>query len=284
MEKINRSKSEKVVLIIFFVVFLLYAISLIFPFAWLLNNSFKLSRDFFTNLWSLPKTFFLGNYSEAFSEKIRGFNIISMFLNSVFITCIGTILSLLCSCLAAYTIAKYKFFGRDIIYMIAISIMLIPTVGAVTATYKLLIDTKLYNSYLGIFLLYSGGFGFSFLLLYGYFKNISWSYAEAAFVDGASDFKVFIKIMLPQAMPAITALAVIQAIGLWNDYFTPYMYLPKYPTLAVGMQELVLKMDSQSNYPRLFAIMIISIIPIIILFICFQKTIMDNTVTGGLKG
>ena len=132
--------------------------------------------------------------------------------------------------------------------------------------------------------MYSGGFGFSFIMLYGYFQNLSWSYAEAAFIDGCSDFRVFLQIMLPQAMPVLCALGIVQAINLWNDYFTPYMYMPQYPTLAVGLDGIVREMTARSNWPLLFATMLITIVPILAVFIAFQRTIMENMTTGGLKG
>ena len=81
----------------------------------------------------------------------------------------------------------------------AIVVMLIPSIGTIAALYKFMISTHLFNTHLGLVLLYSGGFGFNFILLYGFFKSVSWSYAEAGFVDGASDAQGFLRIMLPQA-------------------------------------------------------------------------------------
>ena len=162
--------------------------------------------------------------------------------------------------------------------------MLIPTVGTLTATYQLMVTTGLYNTYIGIIIMSSGGLGINFVLIYGYFQSISWSYAESAMIDGAGDFRVFIQIMLPQIKPALVAVCIISAINYWNDYFTPYMYLRSHPTVAVGLQSIVNMMSAQSDWPRLFAAMIVSIIPVLVLFIVFQKTIMENTVAGGLKG
>lgn len=278
-----RNKFEKIVMGIAFAVFVIYAITLIFPFLWLIMNSLKGQREFTANIWGLPQLQ-ANNYSKAFSLEIKGFSLVDMFGNSILITIIGTAISIFVSSMSAYVVSKYDFKLKRLIYMISITIILVPTVGSIAATYQLFQITNLYNTYLGLFLLYSGGFGFSFILLYGYFRNISWSYAEAAFIDGCSDFKVFLKVMMPQVAPALIALAVIQSIGLWNDYFTPYMFLPQYPTLAVGLNGLVEGIQSRGDWPTLFAVMVVSIIPILIMFILFQKTIMENTVAGGLKG
>ena len=116
------------------------------------------------------------------------------------------------------------------------------------------------------------------------FKSISWTYAEAAMVDGASDFRVFTTVMLPLATPTMIPLVILNVISLWNDYFTPYMYLKGKPTLAVGLQAMVSQMEYNANWPALFVLMLLSMLPIIILFICFQKQIMTNVTAGGLKG
>ena len=273
----KRTKSEKITIYIALVIFILYAFTLIFPFFWLLLNSFKTNQDFFTNIWGLPIDWVFTNYVDAFGLQVRNFNLFMMFGNSVFIVIVGTFISMFVSSMAAYTISKYHFFGRRAIYMIAITVMLVPSVGTIPATYQFLQQTGLYNNYLGIFLMYSGGFGFSFIMLYGYFQNLSWSYAEAAFIDGCSDFRVFLQIMLPQAMPVLCALGIVQAINLWNDYFTPYMYMPQYPTLAVGLDGIVREMTARSNWPLLFATMLITIVPILAVFIrCLAAVSPEN--------
>ena len=165
-------------------------------------------------------------------------------------------------------------------------VMLIPSIGTIAALYKFMISTHLFNTHLGLVLLYSGGFGFNFILLYGFFKSVSWSYAEAGFVDGASDAQVFLRIMLPQARPGIIAVAIIQGINVWNDYFNPYMFLQDKSkmTLAVGIYNLVQEQSYAADWPKLFAAMIIATVPVLIVYAIFSNTIIENTVAGGLKG
>ena len=105
-------------------------------------------------------------------------------------------------------------------------------------------------------------------------------------MDGASDFQVFTRVMLPQAKPAIGAVALIQGINIWNDYFTPFMFLQskeKY-TLAVGLRQIVLEQSYSADWPKMFAAMIIATIPILVIYALFQNSIMENTLAGGLKG
>ena len=280
----KRSSKEKVVMAVFFVIFVIYALTLIFPFLWTFYNSFKTNREFFAagGVWSFPKRWLADNYIKVW----QSYNLVTYFLNSIKLTVLGTLLSIVSSSMAAYIVAKYDFKGRNIIYTTAITVMIVPGIGSLAALFKFMNATGLYDTHVGILLLYAGGIGFNFVILYGFFKGISWSYAEAAFVDGASDLQVFLKIMLPQAKPAIGAVAVIQGINVWNDYFTPYMFLQskeKY-TLAVGLRQIVLEQSYSADWPKMFAAMIIATIPILIVYALFQNVIMENTVAGGLKG
>ena len=280
----KRTRAEKIIVSIFFGIFIIYSLSLIFPFLWTLYNSVKTNQEFFSagGVWSMPKQLVLDNYLKVWNQ----YNLVRYFLNSIYITLCGTLLSVLSSSVTAYVVAKYKFFGRNTLYTVAIAATLIPSVGTLAALYKFMNVTGLYDTHIGIILLYAGGLGMNFIILYGYFKGISWSYAEAAFVDGASDAQVFFKIMLPQAKPALGAVSIIQGINVWNDYFSPYMFISsteKY-TLAVGLRQIVLEQSYAADWPKMFAAMIISTVPIIIIYACFQNTIMENTVAGGLKG
>lgn len=260
----------------------LYMLTLIFPFAWMLLNSFKSNLDFFQDIWNFPEKPLWSNYIHVWDQM----NLLVYFGNSIMLTAFGTLSSVLTASMAAYVIAKYKFRLSRLLYTMAIVVMLIPSIGTIAALYKFMIATHLFNTHLGLVILYSGGFGFNFILLYGFFKSISWSYAEAGFVDGATDAQVFLRIMLPQARPGIIAVSIIQAINVWNDYFNPYMFLQdkNKMTLAVGIYNLVQEQSYAADWPKLFAAMIISTVPVLIAYTLFSNTIIENTVAGGLKG
>lgn len=268
-----------------FVLFVLYAASLLFPFVWCFINSFKDRKEFIFNIWGFAETPVWSNWIDCFHLTYNDVNIFGMFLNSTIYMIGCTAVSIFFCCCTAYTIAKYRFVGRNFLYTLAYVLMMIPAVGSTAATYKLFNQLNFYDTYWGIILTSCGGFGMSFVYLYGFFKNLSWSYAEAALVDGAGHFRIFFEIMIPMAIPSVAAVAVLQMIGIWNDYFTVYMYAPSKVTIAVGLKGLV---DSTSygkiSYPQLFAVMLISIVPVVAVYAAFQKTIIDNTSVGGLKG
>lgn len=279
----KRPKNERITLTIVFVIFVLYSITLIYPFVMMLYNSFKLSEGFFKDIWGLPVNPTIANYREVFGLKFQKTGIFGMFFNSIVLTTIGVGIGILLSCMTSYIIAKYPFKGSKFVYSMVVVCMMIPTTGSLSATYSLLNKTKLLNTFIGNFLM-QGGFGGVFLYLYAYFKSVSWTYAESAFIDGAGHARVFFQIMLPQVMGGVMAFFLISFISAWNDYFSQYLFLRSKPTIAVGLYLIVSKYKKNNNWPQIFAGATVVIIPTLIFFAIFSRKIMENTSVGGIKG
>lgn len=268
---------------IIFILFALYAVSMIYPFVWAFLSSLKGQMEYYKDKFSLPKDWLFSNYALAFTTlSANGKNMFLMLFNSVWFAFGGTLLSVASSVMVAYVVAKYRFVGRRTIYRIALLIMMIPIVGSLPSQFLVFYKLKLYDSPL-ILLSYTGGFGFNFIILYAYFKSLPWSYAEAGYMDGAGHFTIFFRIMLPQALSSVTALSLIAFIGIWNDYMSPILFLPSYPTLSAGLYTYQQEFVRNLNYPLLFAGVLMSTAPVLIIFIVFQNTLMDMTITGGIK-
>lgn len=281
--RIKRGKADVIMIAVVFTLFVIYALTLVYPFLWCIMNSFKLQKEFIMNVNGLPQNPTLVNWSESFKVTIEnGIGIPQMYLNSIILTLGCTFLSLFSCSATAYVISKYNFPFKHVLYTGALVIMMIPTMGSMASMYKLYNDTHLINTYTGILITSLGGFGTGFLLLYGFYSNLSWGYAEAAQLDGAGPFRIYFKIMLPMAVPAIVSVGILQGIGYWNDYFTIYMYAPQKATIAYGIQRIY-SLES-NNIPKVFAAMMISMLPILVVFASCQKIIMNNTSVGGLKG
>lgn len=282
-DKIKRSGTDLTFMWIMFVLFVFYAISLLFPFLWCFMNSFKGMQEFFYNVNGLPVVWYFDNWKTSFTLSIdNNITIPQMYLNSVILTVGCTFFSMFSCSATAYVLTKFDFYGKSAIYTAAIVIMMIPTMGSMAAMYRLYNNIGLINTYTGIFITSMGGFGSGFLLLYGFYKNLSWTYAEAAQIDGAGHFRIYFGIMLPMAVPALTAVGILTGIGFWNDYFTVYMYAPEKANIAYGIQRI--SSEAGADLPQVFAAMMLSVIPVLVVFACFQKTIMQNTAVGGVKG
>ena len=287
----QRSKGEKVLFGIVFVLFFLYAASLIFPLLWLLINSLQDRTIYEVNLalgnaFEFPSALHWENYSYAFTQlSYNGANIFMMFFNSIWYTLAYTLGGVLMSAFTGYALAKYRFKLRGFMYGVIIFTMTIPTVGTTGALFNLVYNVlHIYDSPFYVILKHLCGTGLNFLVLYGFFRNVSWSYAEAAFMDGAGHARVFFSIMLPQALPAIVTLSIVSGIAAWNDYMDVPMYLPSFPTIASGMYGVSRTLPRQGYSTVYFAALVISMLPILILFTCFSNVIMKNFAVGGLKG
>ncbi len=273
-------KFSKPVLIVAEILLFAYAISLIFPYIWVFINSFKTVPEFYNSTWSLPEKIDFTNYIRA----IRETNMLSYFKTSILLTIIGTVLQVIFSAGTAYVLAKYRFKGNKLIYGMAIVGFLIPTSGTLAPLYVFLKDTGLFNIN-GLIIMYATGMGTNMVIFYSFFKKISWSYAEAAFIDGAGDFKVFWKVMFPMAREATIAVTIITAINIWNDYFLPSILLtnPELQTVAVGLRSLQIQQQYNATWTVLFAAVIVATLPTILIYIIFQDRIAKGFLVGGLK-
>ena len=292
----NRSLVEKIVFGIVFVLFSIYAVLIAYPLVYLLIKSLQYTKDYIGATWpgdGVPPTFYfpsgidLMNYVSAFTEMKQPtaegeIGLIGMTFNSIWYVAIRIVFNVLACAVTGYNLAKYKFPGCNLIYGIAIFSMTIPVVGTTGSLYKLASDLMIVNTPLWVVLISLGGFGFNFLVMYGFFSNVSWSYAEAVFLDGGGHFTAFFKVMLPQATPSLITLGILGFIGYWNDYTTMLMFLPSYPTLASGLYVLDLAMRDQR--PIYFAGLVIMLIPVLTVFAVFSDLFMGNMTVGGLKG
>lgn len=281
--KTKQKASYRIMQVIVLTIFIVYAASLVYSIFWAFLTSLKTHTEFKSNSNGFPKEWLFSNYVEAFKMlSVDGHGIIQMFFNSLWYAGGGAILSVFVSSMVAYVVAKYKFPGRKLLHTVALLTMMLPIVGAMPSQFKVFDTLKILNTP-WMLLASAGGFGFNFIILYSYFKSLPWTYAEAGFIDGAKDLRVFLQIMLPQALSVMGSLLIVAGIGMWNDYMSPLLFLRDYPTLSAGLYAYQIK-NSKFDVPLLFAGLLMSTVPVVILFVCFQNTMMDMTMAGGIKG
>ena len=279
----SRNKAEKIVFALVFGIFALYAASYLYVLLWTVMSSLKSNREFFSSPFALPQNWLFKNYLDSFKMlEYNGTNYFGMLFNSLWFTFGGLIISLIVSACTAYVLAKYKFRGSQAIYATALFIMIIPIMGSLPANYKLMSDLGLRNSPLFL-ITFTGGFGFNFFILHSYFRNLPWSYAEAAFIDGGGHFLVFFRIMIPLALGPVVTLFVVAFVQNWNDYMTMILYLPSYPTLASGLYTFQANSQRLVNWPVYYAGLLISLIPVLVLFAFCSDIMMRNMNVGGIK-
>jgi len=279
----NRPLSETITYIIVFFIFCTFALSYLYIFFWGIIAGLKTHSEIVLSPFNLPKSPQWQNYIDVFRLlNVNGYNFFGMLYNSLYFSLLGPLIQNMISCMLAYVTNKYKFLGSKF-YMLVVTVMLImPIYGSGGSAYRLYYNLGLINSYAHIILAF-GGMNMTYLLYHAAFSSVSWSYAEAAFIDGANDYSVFFKIMLPQVMKIFGALFLLAWIADWNNYSSALIYLPKLPTLAGGIYLFELDMIYHVRRDILYAAYMITAIPPLILFAFFNKTLMSNVSLGGIK-
>lgn len=272
----------------------LYTLSLFFPFLWAFFASLKDSFDFSKNPFWPTKDMSYDNFVNAFrymSVEVSGTQgtktvlFVRLVLNSLVYAVGCGLCHTLAPCLAAYATSKYHFRFSNFLYGFVIVAMLLPSVGTLASEIQITKALGLFDSFFGMFVMRFSLLGSNFLIFYATFKSVSWEYAEAAMIDGASHFRVFSTIMLPLAKTAFGAVFMLAFITYWNEYTTPMVFLPSQPTLAYGLWYFRQNPDPRySSVPMQLAACLISCIPIFLLFMLFKNRIMGNLTMGGLKG
>ena len=287
MEKLERKRTrgEKVFMGVMFVFFVTYSFAIIYAFAYIFMNALKTNGEFFDDRNALPKQWLFTNFIDMFQKiEYNSANFFEMFGNSILLTVESSVAAIVFPTITAYVLSKYKFKFCKFLYSLAIVMQTIPTIGSLTAQYQFVYAMGINDNYSLIWLLSAGSLTFNMIIIYAGFESISWTYAEAAQMDGAGHFRIFVSIMLPLAKPFIIANFVTTFINKWNDYMTPFLYMDRFPTVALGLYQFQQKQTFATDMPPLFAGIVVSVLPVLILFSCMQKSIIGNTIAGGIKG
>lgn len=271
----------------------LASITFIYVIIWMVLNSFRSWESFLLdplNVFDF-KDYTFDNYKQVFKyvyhgEKRKTFTYLQMLGNSVIHTTIGVTIGLIFEPLIGYVMAKFNFKHLNSILLIMIFIsMTIPSIGSVYNTVKLMnVTLKLKNNWLNLILQLAGGINFSAIIYMNYFKNIPNDYAESAYIDGASEFKTYIKIYFVLAKPLLIATTVLRIIGFWNDYYSIFLYMPNKPTMAMGLWYIQQDFGEDFNYPPIFAALTLTSAISLLLYAMFSKQIMSSLAVGGVKG
>ena len=283
--------------IIMLVCLILYTISLLGVLAWGLMTSFKGPIDFMDHPYQFPQKivnniktvleeFKLDNTITADGLSSRRVTLPQMFLYSILYALGSAVAATIIPCVTAYACARFPFKFSKVLYTVVIVAMIIPTVGNLPSELQMVVNLKLYNKIYGLWLLKANFLGMYFLVFYGVFKSFPASFTEAAKIDGASNWTIMVKIAFPLVMNVMSTVLLINFINFWNDYQTPLLYMPAYPTVAYGLFQLNMGAvrGKMANVPAKMAASLLVVIPTVVLFIIFQGKLLGSLTVGGVKG
>lgn len=260
----------------------LLALSMVVPFLWMLSTSLKPDRFL---LSFPPKLISTEMDFSSYRELFMLFPMLRMLLNSILVSAAVTFGQLLLASSSAYAFARMSFWGSRTIFLLFLGIFMVPTQVVLTPLFIITRNLRWLNTYQGIiFPLISMRLSFAIFLLYQYFKSVPFSFDEAAFLEGAHHGIVFGRVILPLVKPALAILFVLFFMESWNTFLWPLLAIrdTELMTLPVGLSALQGRYSTEWNL--MMAGAVISVLPIILVFLSAQKQFLEGMVRSGIKG
>ena len=259
------------------------AIAVLFPFYWMILTSFKTQGAY--NAEEVPKFYTfaptLANYKVAFTAV----PLARYFLNTLIFTLITTAAMMVVIVLAAYGFARMDFKGKNLVFSLFLSLMMIPNELVIITNYVTITSWNMRNTFAGL-ILPSITSVFYIYLLKENFEQIPEELYKAAKVDGTSDFKYLLRVMVPISKPTLVTITILKVIECWNSYVWPRLITDdrNYYLVSNGIQEIRQNGFGRDNIPAMMAAVVVISVPLIILFLCFRNRIMEGVSRGGTKG
>ena len=281
--KEHQKTSRTVKKAIIYTLLAIWAIIVLFPFYWMILSSFKSYGDY--NAESVPQFFAqnptIDNYITAFTSV----PLLDYFLNTLIFTVLTTVLMLVIIVPAAFAFARLNFKGKNLVFVLFLSLMMIPSELVIITNFVTITELDLRNTFTGL-ILPSVTSIFYIYLLKENFSQIPDELYYAAKADGTSDLKYLWKVMIPICKPTIITVTILKVIECWNSYVWPRLITDdqNYFLVSNGIQEIRQSGFGRENIPAMMAAVVVISVPLIVLFLIFRKKIMAGVARGGTKG
>lgn len=287
---------EKLMKVFTYLCLSIFAFSILVPLGWAFLASLKHKSEFYGNPWALPKGLYFENFRKAFIEANMG----EYFINSVIVTALALAILLVVSIPAAYVLARFQFKTKKLVstlftaglfinvnyIVVPIFLLVLDGEKAVKKIFALPVGMSVFlDSRIVLSIIYAAtAIPFTIYLLINYFKTLSRSYEEAAYIDGCSKLKTLIHIIIPMAKPSIITVILFNFLSFWNEYIIALTMLPNgSKTLPLGLINLMQVQKTATDYGAMYAGLVIVMIPTIILYILVQKKLTEGMTVGGVK-
>lgn len=281
--EIAAQRRNHAITVVTYTLLTVWAILVLFPFYWMVLTSVKsygaYNSEWIPQLYTLSPT--LQNYRDAFTAVPLG----GYFTNTIVFTVVTTLMMLVVTVLAAFAFARLNFRGKDLAFTLFLSLMMIPTELVVITNYVTITNADLRNTFTGL-ILPSVTSVFYIYLLKENFSQIPDELYYAAKVDGTSDLKYLLKVLIPICKPTIVTITILKVIECWNSYVWPRLVTDDqaYFLVSNGIQEIRENGFGRENIPAMMAAIVVISVPLIIIFLIFRKKIMAGVSRGGIKG
>lgn len=279
MENTNRLK--RIVLKFFINVLLVFTVLItVFPLLWVLVSSFKTNGEILSSPFALPQTISFVQYKYLFEN----YNFIRYFFNSLIVSLLATFIGLVIFSMAAYIFAKFEFKFKNLLFSLFVITLLVPVHSKAQPIFSLIMSLNLYDSLTGLTLVYiSSGMAMSLFILRSEFENIPDSLTESALIDGASFWQIFSKVNLPLAKNGLTTAGTLMFLNNWNEYFYASLLTSSDSKRTLTLALEFFNESFSYDYTKLFAALVLVILPGVLLYTISQETIQNSIASTGIK-
>ncbi len=275
-----QSTSQKVLKVVLYIFLILVAAIMILPFLWMLSASLKQNRNVFTYpIQWIPANPEWSNYQRIWIQ----IPLLTYIFNTVKLTVIVTLLQLFTSSFAAYAFSKLRFKGRNALFLGYIATIAVPWQAYMVPQFMMLRGMGLNNTHLAIIILQAFS-AFGVFLMKQFYESVPTELCEAARIDGMSEYGIYAKIMVPLSKPALSTLTIFTFVNTWNDFLGPYIYLTRdnLKTIQLGLRSFIGQYSSE--YGLIMAGSVVTMIPVLVVFLALQKYFVEGVAASGLKG
>jgi N-acetylglucosamine transport system permease protein len=263
-------------------VLVIWSIVIILPLIWTVLSSFKNNSEIFASPFSLPSKWNFDNYVSAWTTSGIG----SFFFNTLVVVFGALILTMMFGSMTAYVLARFQFPGSRVLYYLMLAGLTFPIFLAIVPLFFVLQNFGLLNTLPGLIVTYAAfAYPFTVFFLFSFFKSLSNSIAEAAAIDGAGEWRTFFQVMLPMAKPGLATVAILNFVGLWNQFLLPIALNtdPEKYVLTQGMAQFASQAGYSVDFGALFAAVVITVIPVLIVYVIFQRQLQGSVSQGTNK-
>jgi ABC-type glycerol-3-phosphate transport system permease component len=278
----NRKITRLLVDILLYGFLILIALYMILPFVWMISSSLKPESEIF----SVPPILFSRNMNlEAYKTVIFDQNILRILLNTIIVATGATAARLFFCSLGGFGFAKYKFIGKNSLFAILLATLVVPFSVTLIPLFVIMTRLKWTNTFLPL-IIPGAASAFGIFFMRQYISTINNELLDSARIDGASEFTIFLRIIMPIVSPGMTSLGLIFFMGTWNDFLWPLVILkkPELFTLPIAINQMIQSMIGRPVYSQQMAAAVISIIPLLIIFLVFQRRFVEGITAGAVKG
>ena len=262
---------------------LLWALLTTLPLLWVVLSSFKDDNEILTDPWGLPGALRFENWQRAWTEAHIG----RYFLNSVVVVSGSLTLTMLFGATAAYVFARYDFRFKQVFYYLFVGGMMFPVFLALVPLFFVVRNAGLFGTWRGLILVYAAySLPFTVFFLTAFFRTLPQTVAEAALIDGCGHFRLFFRVMLPMARPGLISVGIFNFLGQWNQFILPQVLMQGDDSrwvLAQGLSALAVSQGYQGDFSGLFAGLTIAMLPVLGVYVLFQRQIQSGLTAGQLK-